>query len=290
MVRNRVWLAGLWVAFYCSVVLWLPPLLDDADSVHAEVAREMLARHDWVTLYANGIRYLEKAPLFYWLMAGSMKVFGVSAAASRVPLALAVGALTWVLESLGRRVYGVRAGWYAGVATLSSFGIFIFSRINIPDVLVCFFLAVALFCYVSMEEQEEPGVLLACGFAAALALTVLTKGLIGAVFPLAIVGGHLLAMRGWRGALARLRGMHGLAGTVTFLVIAVPWHVLAAVANPGHGVPGDLSRVGGHWVVPLPTDGNVHGWAWFYFVNEQVYRYLNVRVPHDYDTVPLWLF
>jgi hypothetical protein len=66
--------------------------------------------------------------------------------------------------------------------------------------------------------------------------------------------------------------------------------VLIALANPGHGHPGDLARINGHWQVPLPTDGNVHGWAWFYFINEQLYRYLNIRVPHDYDTSPLWLF
>ena len=72
--------------------------------------------------------------------------------------------------------------------------------------------------------------------------------------------------------------------------MATPWHVLIALANPGHGHPGDLGKIAGHWQVPLPTDGNVHGWTWFYFLNEQAYRYLNVRVPHDYDTAPLWLF
>ena len=56
-------LTGLWLLLYASFTLFRPPLLDDADSVHAEVAREMVVRHDWITLYANGIRYLEKAPL-----------------------------------------------------------------------------------------------------------------------------------------------------------------------------------------------------------------------------------
>src|ERR1700691_454006 len=85
----------LWAAFYASFTLFTPPLLDDADSVHAEVAREMLLRHDYVTLYANGIRYLEKAPLLYWSMAASMKIvmlFGghsprALAAAARFPIA-----------------------------------------------------------------------------------------------------------------------------------------------------------------------------------------------------------
>ena len=71
-----IWIVVLWAVFYASFALVRPPLLDDADSVHAEVAREMLLRHDYVTLYANGIRYLEKAPLLYWSMAAGLKVFG----------------------------------------------------------------------------------------------------------------------------------------------------------------------------------------------------------------------
>ena len=78
---------------YASFTLLRPPLLDDADSVHAEVAREMVARHDWITLYANGIRYLEKAPLMYWSMAASFSVFGPQDWAARLPLAVAALAL-----------------------------------------------------------------------------------------------------------------------------------------------------------------------------------------------------
>ena len=62
--RNRLVLVGLWAVFYCTWTLVWPALLDDADSVHAEVAREMLLRHDWVTLYANGIRYWRKRRCF----------------------------------------------------------------------------------------------------------------------------------------------------------------------------------------------------------------------------------
>ena len=288
---NRLVLLALWIVFYCGFTLFAPPLLDDADSVHAEVAREMLTRHDFVTLYANGIRYLEKAPLYYWSMAASMKVFGVGTAASRVPLALAVLALALLMESLARRAFAsTRAGLYAALITLSSFGIFIFSRINIPDVLVCVLLTVSLYCFWLTEQQEKPGRWECWLFAVGIALNLLTKGLIGAVFPLAIVGIYLLATRGIRGSVWRIGQMHLVTSIALLLLIAMPWHVLIALANPGHGNPGDLSHATGHWEVPLPTDGNVHGWAWFYFVNEQVYRYLNVRVPHDYDTSPLWLF
>ena len=291
-MANRLALLLLWLAFYGTWTLFRPPLLDDADSVHAEVAREMLLRHDWVTLYANGIRYLEKAPLYYWMMAASMKLFGVSTAATRVPLAGCMLGLTLLLEAFARRAFhAARTGLYAGLITLSSFGMFIFSRVNLPDVLVCALLTWAIFCYWLTEQESGPANPWACwGFAAACALTVLSKGLIGIVFPVGIVGVHLLITRGWRGTWARVRELHPASSIVIFLAIAVPWHVLIALANPGHGHPGHLARRNGHWVVPYPTDGNVHGWAWFYFVNEQVYRYLNIRVPHDYDTSPLLLF
>src|ERR1700677_966610 len=151
--RNRLILIALWFVFYASFALLTPPLLDDADSVHAEVAREMLLRHDWVTLYANGIRYLEKAPLLYWSMAASFKLFGVHTAAARLPLALTVLALALAMESFARRAFhSTRAGLYAALILLSSFGIFIFTRITIPDALVCLWLTLALYCYWLTEQ------------------------------------------------------------------------------------------------------------------------------------------
>src|ERR1700712_5601718 len=96
----------LWIAFYASFTLFAPPLLDDADSVHAEVAREMLLRHDPITLHANGIRYLEKAPLLYWSMAACMRASqllgfpspNALAVAARILLALTVLALALLAE------------------------------------------------------------------------------------------------------------------------------------------------------------------------------------------------
>jgi 4-amino-4-deoxy-L-arabinose transferase-like glycosyltransferase len=289
----------LWIVFYASFTLFSPPLLDDADSVHAEVAREMLLRHDYVTLYANGIRYLEKAPLFYWSMALSMKLsmlFGATspralAAAARVPLALAMLGLTLLCEAFARRLFDARAGLYAALITLSSFGMFLFTRMLIPDAVVCLWTILAMHCFWRTEEQPEANNYIFCfGFALACALNVLTKGLIGVVFPVAITLLYLLATRGLQGALRRIRELHPLASFMLLLIIAAPWHILAGLANPAQGHPTPFHYLNGHWIVPLPTDGNVRGWFWFYFMNEHVLRYLNLRVPHDYDTAPLWLF
>ncbi len=127
-------------------------------------------------------------------------------------------------------------------------------------------------------------------FSVCCALGVLTKGLIGVVFPVAIVLVHLLLTSGPRAAIARIRQLHPLSSLAIFLAIAAPWHILIALANPAQGHPAGLTYAHGALSVPLPTQGNVHGWPWFYFVNEQLLRYLNLRVPCDYDTVPLWLF
>ena len=305
-------IVALWIVFYASFTLFVPALLDDADSVHAEVAREMLLRHDYVSLYANGIRYLEKAPLLYWSMAGSMGVsqmLGHSSAralavAARVPLALAVLALAFAVEVFARRAFrSTRAGLYAALILLSSPGIFVFSRILLPDVMLCLWMTLAMLCFWRTEElaqlqrtasipADEPRSLrwLCYGFAVCCALGVLTKGFIGVVFPVAIAVAYLLMTRGLRGAVHRTLRLHPFTSFAVLLAIAAPWHILAAWANPTRGRPGDLAWIQGHWFVPMPTQGNVHGWAWFYFVNEQVLRYLNLRVPRDYDTVPLWLF
>ena len=315
--RSTLWtLLLLWLAFYGSFTLWRPALLDDADSVHVEVAREMLLRHDYVTLYADGIRYLEKAPLLYWGMAGSMRLatlFGVHrpaelAAAARVPVALAVLALALCSESMARSLFrSTRAGLYATLILLSSFGIFIFTRITIPDALVCLWITIALRCFWRTEELDgtarNPANAaqlrrLCWGFALSCALNVLTKGLIGIVFPIGIVLVYLLLTKGVRRTADRLRVLHPYSSLLVFLLVAAPWHILAGMANPTQGHPEpfvferDASAVlpWGHWSVPLPSDGNVRGWPWFYFMNEHVLRYLNLRVPRDYDTVPLMLF
>jgi 4-amino-4-deoxy-L-arabinose transferase-like glycosyltransferase len=314
-------LIALWFVFYGSFTLFTPALLDDADSVHAEVAREMLLRHDCLTLYANGIRYLEKAPLLYWSMAACMRASqmlgrssaGALAVAARIPLAFTILALAFAVEIFARRAFcSIRAGLYAALILLSSFGIFLFTRITIPDAMVCLWLTLALLAFWLTEqnaasnarvphssqshrdEWDSRTLRLPCyAFATCCALNVLTKGLIGIVFPIAIVAIYLLLTRGIRRTITRIAQLHPLTGAAVFLAIAAPWHILIALANPTQGHPGNLTfalHASPHWSVPLPTDGNVHGWAWFYFINEQVLRYLNLRVPRDYDTVPLWLF
>jgi 4-amino-4-deoxy-L-arabinose transferase-like glycosyltransferase len=260
----------VWVVIYLGS-LFQPPLMDDADTVHAEAAREMVEHNDWVTLKINdGFRYLEKAPLMYWCVAASFKIFGVHDWSARLPIALGMLALLLVVYRIGRRYYGDEGGLYAALALATGFGPFIYTRFMIPEMLVALWLALGFDFFLTSLEQsdrgEQPSLLVCWGLAATMALNVLTKGLIGLVFPIGTILLYLLLTKNLR-HLLRLRLASGF---LVFLVIAAPWHLLAGIRNP--------------------AQGEARGFFWFYFVNEHFLRFLKKRFPADYDTVPLWLF
>jgi 4-amino-4-deoxy-L-arabinose transferase-like glycosyltransferase len=255
----------LWAAIYLASI-FSPPLLDDVDTIHAEAAREMVLRHDWVTLHTNGIRYLEKAPLMYWAVAASYELFGVKEWSTRLPLMLGVLALLLVTYALGKQAYSERAGLYAAVVLATSLGPYIFTRFQIPDIIVGLWLALSALFFLRSLDQGTPSRWVCWGFAATCALNVLTKSLIGLVFPLGAIFLYLLIS----GNLKHILKLRLISSTLVFLAIAAPWHILAALRNPSQGA--------------------VRGFLWFYFVNEQFLRYIGKRVPAGYDTVPLLIF
>ena len=258
-------LMGVWAVIYMAG-LSRPALLDDADTVHAEAAREMLQRHDWVTLYANGVRYLEKAPLMYWGVATSYTLFGVSEWSTRFPLMLGVLAMILSTYGLGRWALGSEGGFDSGLVLATALGPFLFTRFLIPDVAVGLWLTLTLWLFLISLEQPKPTRWTCWGLAAVCALNVLTKGLIGLAFPIGAIALYLLLT----GNLRHLLKLRLVSSALVFFAIAAPWHILAALRNP--------------------AQGNVRGFLWFYFVNEHILRFLNRRVPRDYDTVPLLLF
>jgi 4-amino-4-deoxy-L-arabinose transferase-like glycosyltransferase len=259
-----------WAVIYLGS-LFTPPLMDDADTVHAEAAREMVEHGDWVTLKINdGFRYLEKAPLMYWCVAASYKIFGVHDWSTRLPIALSMLALLLVVYRIGRGFYGDEGGLYAALALGTGFGPFIYTRFLIPEMLVGLWLALGFDFFLSALEQidagEKPSRWLCWGIAATMALNVLTKGLIGLVFPIGTIFLYLLLT----GNLKHLLKLRLFSSLLVFLAIAAPWHLLAGFRNP--------------------AQGEAQGFFWFYFVNEHFLRYLKKRFPADYDTVPTWLF
>jgi 4-amino-4-deoxy-L-arabinose transferase-like glycosyltransferase len=255
----------LWLAIF-GPGLFRPELFDDADGAHAEAGREMLTLHDWVTLHENGIRYLEKAPLPYWAMSVSFRLFGVSEWSARLAQGLGVLLLALLLLQMGRKFLSPEAALWSAIVCITSFGPYLFTRILIPDLLIGLWIGLGLYFFLQGWREQRPSVLSCWGLAVTVALNVLTKGLIGLVFPCAIIFVFLLLA----GDLRHLLKMRLVSSTVVFLLVAAPWHVLAALRNP--------------------PAGEARGFLWFYFVNEHFLRYLGKRYPADYGTFPLVLF
>ena len=256
--------------------LHTPSLLDDVDASHAQAAAHMAESGDLVTLKVDGIRYLEKAPLPYWIVAGLYKVLGENAYATHLPNALAVLGCAWLAWLWCRRAWGDRAALYAALGTLTTCGPFFYTRFYIPEALLSFLFLLALYCFLTGLESSRPGRFYVAW--AALALATLTKGLIAPVFFLGAAIPLLLLSGQWR----RWRQLKPVSGFLLYLLIAAPWHILAGLRNPDQGHP----------IGNIPTLGNVHGFWFFYFLNEHVFRFLGTRYPHDYNKLPFlayWL-
>jgi 4-amino-4-deoxy-L-arabinose transferase-like glycosyltransferase len=205
-----------------------------------------------------------------------------------------------------------RAGLYAALAIATSIGPYLYTRFYIPDILLALWMTLAVHLFLIALERLQPqtpgshvpltGSVISTGaersgetpafltsapnspknrtrlpclaFAAVMALNVLTKGLIGLVFPIGFVILYLAITK----QLRLLLKFHLLASAALFFAIAAPWHILAAIRNPPIAMPTGLG---------LPAKA---GWAWFYLYNEHIARFLSKRIPHDYGLTPVWLF
>jgi 4-amino-4-deoxy-L-arabinose transferase-like glycosyltransferase len=247
------YIAGVLLLFAVVYVgsLFSPGLQDDADSTHAEAAREMLATHDFITLKVNGNRYLEKAPLMYWVVALSYAFFGVNEFAAHLPVAISMLLLVLLAVRWGRRAFGDRAAIYAGLFISTTAGCYLFTRVLIPESILSFFIAASFYFFVTALEDGEASRWY--GGYVCMALAVLTKGLLAVV----VVGLALLLYVAISGEWRRWREFRLFTGTLLFLAIAAPWHILAGLRNP-------------HFF-------------WFYFVNEHFMRFLGKRIPKDYN-------
>ena len=269
-------------AVYLACAISPPSLQDDVDAVQAQISRNMITSGDWVTPRLDGVIYIEKPPLIYWLMALSFKVFGVHDWAARIPVALSAIALCWLTAAFGVWAFGKRAGFYAGLSMSTCVGLWLFTRVLIPDVMLTATIALAMWGLLRALDEDEPHPRAwAYILAASLGTGLLLKSLIGAVFPVAAgliylaLTRQLFVARTWK----RLRPF---SGTLIILLIAVPWHVLATLRNPPYF---DFTM--------RSVPGEYHGFLWFFFINEQLLRFLNLRYPRDYNTVPriyFWLF
>ncbi len=231
--------SAVYILLALSLLFFVPklgmPLLDPDEGLYAEIAREMLDRGDWVVPHLNGLPYLEKPPLYFWLTALTFQLFGPSEWATRLWSAIsALGTvlLTW---RIGRRLYGAPAGLLAGVVVATVVGNALYVRRASTDQLFVFCLTLAMYGFLRDAERPDRRRARFLLFYVGAALGVLAKGFIGVVFPVLIVGLGLAAVRrpgtrspaplGWR-------ELNLALGVALFAVIAVPWHALVAWRSP----------------------------------------------------------
>jgi 4-amino-4-deoxy-L-arabinose transferase-like glycosyltransferase len=261
----------LWLVWFAAIgfifaALGSYGILDNNEGLYAEIPREMLAGHDWrlwVIPHLNGLPYMEKPPLLYWLTALSFSIFGVSEWSARLAPALSSLACVAMLLRFGSSVQRPQAGRLAALMFVGGVGVAQMSRTLMFDMLLTACLTGALMCAFLYARQQKPG-LLRLAYAA-LALALMAKGVVALLLFGLVVGVFLLpTLLGRGGLMAVCRAWLRPDAILIFLLIAAPWHIAASMVEP---------------IFP-----------WFYFINEHVLRFLGKREPHDYYAGPWWYY
>ena len=212
-------------------VLEYRDVFDPDEARYAEIPREMVATGDWVTPRLNDLKYFEKPPLQYWMTAAAYIAFGEHTWTARLwPALLGFLGLVTTLFA-GRTLFDLRTGVHAALLLAGSVLYVVFAQVMTLDMGVTFFLTGSLYCFLlalrtGLATHWVRTWLLSAWVMAAMA--VLTKGLIGVLFPALTLLAYAAIHRDWR----LLRTVLWLPGIVAFLAIAAPWFVLVQQRNP----------------------------------------------------------
>ena len=235
-------------------------LFEPDEGRNAEKAREILVLQDWVTPHENFHPVLDKPIFFYWLIALSYKLFGVSEWAARLPSALAALGTLIVVYRFTRSRWGEWSALWSVLVLLTSVEFFALSRVVIFDMTLAFFITVALCAFLEASQSHDPGRRrLWCALLyGALAAATLTKGLVGVVLPGIVMFSYLLLSGRW----VVLKQLALIPGSLLFLVIVLSWYLPAEARNPGY-----LRYY--FWEEHLgrfATDEFDRGEPWYYFI------------------------
>ncbi len=226
---RRSWIVVLLVGA-CLIFIGLGslPLLEPDEGRNAEVAREMLLSHDWLTPHFNGLPYLDKPNFLFWSIAGSFRAFGVTEWAARFPSALAALIVLFLVWLMAARMFGGRSAWRAGIILATAPLFFGFSRFVIFDMTLTLWVTVALTCFWLNSQSGFASSLLDGAAFAAMGLGTLTKGPVGFLLPLFA----LLAYCALAGRFRDLKKVHWLAGWAILFAIVLPWFVAVSLHHP----------------------------------------------------------
>ena len=236
-----------------------PAIGDSDEAFYAEAGREMVELGDWLTPHYNYEFRFQKPILFYWLVAGSFSTLGVGEAQARLWAGLAGMGLALVTFVIGRRSYDEATGLLAGAIVATAFGYFSIGRLALPDLPLAFFITLGILAALAgtVDEDEHAGRwLLLAGFA--LGCAFLTKGPVGVVVPVVVIG-PIWALERRR---LRLSVSHAAAALLVAAMVAFPWYVAMTL---------------------------VHGRAYLdsFFLGDNLERFATTRFN---DPRPLWFY
>lgn len=203
------------------------PLVDASEGFHVAIAQEMALGGDWITPHFNGVRYFDKPPLLYWLMAAGFQLVGRSEWSARFWSALAVVGTAMLVAWLGTRLGSERLGLIAGLMVAVNAEVFLVGRLAKPDLLFVFFILLAFTGVIVAYERASRGALLLTY--ASLGAAVMAKDVLGAVGPLAVFA-LFRFLSGQPFTTARWAPWVSWA---LLVLLAVPWHLVMEWRNPG---------------------------------------------------------
>jgi 4-amino-4-deoxy-L-arabinose transferase-like glycosyltransferase len=232
--RERSWFSLL--CLVCLVVsfssLGSAALFEPDEGRNAEKAREILLLNDWVTPHQNFFPTLDKPIAYYWLIASSFKLFGISEWSARLPSVLAALGCIFLVYRFARLQWGLWEALWSSLVLVTSVEFFVLSRIVILDMTLTFFITLALFSfYLAIQKDDPRSARLYCLLMyAAMGAGTLVKGPIALVVPGMVIFCYLLLTRKW----FLLRKMNILLGPLIYLAVVAPWYLWAEARNPGY--------------------------------------------------------
>ncbi len=221
-------LTGLFllIAFLSFYGLGSFTLFDVDEAVFAQATKEMIQNNDWITPTYNGENRYDKPILFYWLMAVSYKIFGINEFGARFISAFTGLILCIVLFLFSKKFFDAKISVYSTISMAISPFYFVYSHSAVTDMTLTLFITLSLFSFFLSLKINFKYIY---GFYFFSALAVLTKGLIGLLFPFGIAITYLLLSR----QSSKIRVFFSTGGLITFAVIALPWYIIEYTIN-GH--------------------------------------------------------
>lgn len=200
------------------------PLLEPDEARYTEIPREMVETGELLVPRLNGVIYIEKPPLFYWLQASSIKLFGVNEGAARFWNAFFASITCMMVYVAGHVLYSRRTGWMAAAILFSSMLFYAMAHFITLDMTLSTFMTCSLlFLLMGLERDED--VTRRClfyGSYVCAGLALLTKGLVGILIPGSIFVIWIIMTRRF----VVLKHIYLISGLALFLAIVLPWHVM----------------------------------------------------------------